>query len=590
MKQISASLSRMVGVVFALLLISSAAYAISSVDQGFQAGWFVGDGKNVTNLNASQMVNGILAVSYGGTGASDAATARTNLDTINATTLTTGTLPDARLSSSYAKNAAGGVLGLDASGNTPAYIEMAGAVYETSSGISGLTTSDKYNWLYYDASLGYLKALPGYSRVQTQNSILAGANISIAQNANGTITITSSGGGSGGGNVTAVTGSGNIYSSGGVTPDISFTGQLPVANGGTGASTAAGARTNLGISGYVVPGTNTLSTAAAAAADGDTLYLIAGTYTQTIPVDITSKSLSINGAGNNNSIVIFTGSNGFVASTGSNTRTVTIRDMKITTNNNGGYTAIQLQAPASASTSFRQFLVDNVVIMGTVTTNYWTTGIQFIDAWDSTVSNVHIRGYELLMANGIQYNATAGYSSTDNYISNSYIFFADTGIKVNQGSEGIHINDNTIVYVNQGIWWNMTSALPMLNVQNTHIAAFKKGIYAVNVAQASLIGNLIYKRGDSSQNFVGIELVNANTNRIIGNQVTNQGTGGTAVGIYLNNSGWNTVGGNTFGNQEPMISLANNSGLNTVYGNTGIKISNVIIDNGTGNVVTGNLP
>jgi len=79
MKQISASLSRMVGVVFALLLISSAAYAISSVDQGFQAGWFTGDGKNLTNLNATQMINGILGISYGGTGASTAAGARANL-------------------------------------------------------------------------------------------------------------------------------------------------------------------------------------------------------------------------------------------------------------------------------------------------------------------------------------------------------------------------------------------------------------------------------------------------------------------------------------------------------------------------------
>jgi len=244
MKQISASLSRMVGVVFALLLISSAAYAISSVDQGFQAGWFTGDGKNITNLNASQMINGILGISYGGTGASDAATARTNLDTINATTLTTGTLPDARLSSAYAKNAASGVAG----------------IYSTGDIITPRNTGSNTKMYFWDPSYGdgwlygevlgasnnalYIKDGVTYHRLQSSETILAGTNTSIAKNANGTITITSSGGGSGGGNVTAVTGSGNIYSSGGVTPDISFTGQLPVANGGTGASTAAGARTN----------------------------------------------------------------------------------------------------------------------------------------------------------------------------------------------------------------------------------------------------------------------------------------------------------------------------------------------------------
>jgi hypothetical protein len=45
----------------------------------------------------------------------------------------------------------------------------------------------------------------------------------------------------GGGGVTSVTGSGNIASSGGATPNITFTGTLPVANGGTGVTASSGA-------------------------------------------------------------------------------------------------------------------------------------------------------------------------------------------------------------------------------------------------------------------------------------------------------------------------------------------------------------
>jgi hypothetical protein len=45
----------------------------------------------------------------------------------------------------------------------------------------------------------------------------------------------------GGGGVTSVTGSGNIASSGGSTPNITFTGTLPVANGGTGVTASSGA-------------------------------------------------------------------------------------------------------------------------------------------------------------------------------------------------------------------------------------------------------------------------------------------------------------------------------------------------------------
>lgn len=46
-------------------------------------------------------------------------------------------------------------------------------------------------------------------------------------------TVSTLGATGGGGTVTAVTGSGNIASSGGSTPNITFTGTLPVANGGT---------------------------------------------------------------------------------------------------------------------------------------------------------------------------------------------------------------------------------------------------------------------------------------------------------------------------------------------------------------------
>ena len=79
------------------------------------------------------------------------------------------------------------------------------------------------------------------------------------------------------GGVTAVTASGVLSSSGGTTPAITLTGIVPVANGGTGAATAAAARTSLGLGNVE----NTALTTWAGSASITTLGTIA---TGTVPV------------------------------------------------------------------------------------------------------------------------------------------------------------------------------------------------------------------------------------------------------------------------------------------------------------------
>lgn len=150
----------------------------------------------------------------------------------------------------YAKNVANGVLGLDASGNT----DLNGKSIKK---VNSIWSDDYDFWIYnidstplFQIDEGSVSAYIGFigggqQRVQTPNTILAGQNISIAKNADGTITITSSGGGSGGGNVTSVTATSPLYSSGGVNPDISLSGIVDIAHGGTGASTSLSARNNL---------------------------------------------------------------------------------------------------------------------------------------------------------------------------------------------------------------------------------------------------------------------------------------------------------------------------------------------------------
>jgi hypothetical protein len=59
------------------------------------------------------------------------------------------------------------------------------------------------------------------------------------------------------GGVSSVTGSGNIASSGGATPNITFTGTLPVGNGGSGAATLTGILKGNGTSAFSAATANT---------------------------------------------------------------------------------------------------------------------------------------------------------------------------------------------------------------------------------------------------------------------------------------------------------------------------------------------
>jgi hypothetical protein len=85
------------------------------------------------------------------------------------------------------------------------------------------------------------------------------------------------------GGVSSVTGSGNIASSGGATPNITFTGTLPVANGGSGAATLTGILKGNGTSAFSAATANTdyqspitlttIGTSGAATFNGTTLNI-----------------------------------------------------------------------------------------------------------------------------------------------------------------------------------------------------------------------------------------------------------------------------------------------------------------------------
>lgn len=131
---------------------------------------------------------------------------------------------------------------------------MVHAVSPTQQGLGGTSTSTVFsqNSLIVQGVNSYAGLVPGSNGFVLQ--MVAGVPTYVATSTLGIV---------GSGTVTAVTGSGNIASSGGTTPNITFTGILPTSNGGTGTNTLAsltsGSSPNLTVTGgqNVLIGTST---------------------------------------------------------------------------------------------------------------------------------------------------------------------------------------------------------------------------------------------------------------------------------------------------------------------------------------------
>ena len=135
--------------------------------------------------------------------------------------------------------------------------------------------------------------------------------------------------------------------------------------------------------------------------------------------------------------------------------------------------------------------VHDIGIAGSSKPKHWEYGVVLDGCNFTNVDRLSFNGSNSLEGTAILIKGIM--NQVDNYINQLRVTEANNGILVEGNTEGVYINQITMIAVRNGIYWNTNSFEPFLSVSNSHINSVVNGILAKNLLQAIITGNLFYQ-------------------------------------------------------------------------------------------------
>jgi len=162
--------------------------------------------------------------------------------------------------------------------------------------------------------------------------------------------------------------------------------------------------------------------------------------------------------------------------------------------------------------------INNVVINGIGPVDCWSYGVRAINATYTNIYDINYGGPATAnsvathLGTAISIESNAG--ACDFFIRSCHITHANIGINVlsngSNGAEGVYVHQIAMIFVNTGLKWVAPNGgkEPGLFFTDSHVNALQYNVYAENLMQGQISGNLFYQNSDFVADWTGIFINN----------------------------------------------------------------------------------